>query len=654
MLESRGGLTFMMRDRAVASLKLIVALWGVLTLLAAGGSLLAAPRKAKTDKPPASAAPAADLDSYSSAMRPFIERYTADLGALERTYPISVSPTRQSRLARFYAGWREQLAKMDFEALDVESRADYLLFDNRLRYEERQLELRAKQFQEIEPLLPFAGTIISLEETRRRMEPVDSKQAATRLDQMKSQIAAVQKQVEAGLPGARPDAKTEPLQVKKTAAYRAVSAIRSLRGHLKDWFDFYYGYDPQFTWWADQPYREADRALGAYAAFLSEKLVGVKLEKNASAPSGDDDDDDRPRPGGRGGSRTAVSARAGDASDIIGDPIGRDALMVELENEMIPYTPEELIAIGQKELAWCEAEMKKASGELGFGDDWHRALEHVKNLYVEPGKQPQLIVDLEREAEKFLDDHDLITIPPLARETWRMEMMSPERQLVNPFFTGGETIRVSYPTSTMSHEAKMMSMRGNNPHFSRATVHHELIAGHHLQQFMNSRYRPYRRLFATPFWTEGWALYWELLLWDRGFVKTPEDRIGMLFWRMHRCARIIFSLSFYLEKMTPQQCIDFLVERVGHERENATAEVRRSFESAPPLYQAAYLLGGLQIRQMHRELVETGKITDRQFHDAIIRQNRMPIEILRAILTGAKLPRDFRSNWKFYGTHPGS
>ena len=69
-----------------------------------------------------------------------------------------------------------------------------------------------------------------------------------------------------------------------------------------------------------------------------------------------------------------------------------------------------------------------------------------------------------------------------------------------------------------------MSMRGNNPHFYRAVVHHELIPGHHLQGFMNARYRPYRSIFATPFWTEGWALYWELLLWDMNFPRSPEDR----------------------------------------------------------------------------------------------------------------------------------
>jgi uncharacterized protein (DUF885 family) len=45
---------------------------------------------------------------------------------------------------------------------------------------------------------------------------------------------------------------------------------------------------------------------------------------------------------------------------------------------------------------------------------------------------------------------------------------------------------------------------------------------------MSARNKPYRGIFGTPFWTEGNSLYWELLLWDLGFAKTPEQKIGML------------------------------------------------------------------------------------------------------------------------------
>jgi uncharacterized protein (DUF885 family) len=135
-----------------------------------------------------------------------------------------------------------------------------------------------------------------------------------------------------------------------------------------------------------------------------------------------------------------------------------------------------------------------------------------------------------------------------------------------------------------------------------------------------------------------------------GFPQSPENRIGMLFWKMHRCVRIIFSLSFHLEKMTPQECIELLVNRVGHERANAEAEVRRSCGSAyPPLYQCAYLIGGLQMWALRKELVESGKMAERDFHDAVLRENCIPLEMVRADLTGQELSKDFVSNWRFYG-----
>src|SRR5262249_29883295 len=109
------------------------------------------------------------------------------------------------------------------------------------------------------------------------------------------------------------------------------------------------------------------------------------------------------------------------------------------------------------------------------------------------------------------------------------------------------------------------------------------------------------------------------------------------------------SLSFHLEKMTPKECIDLLVDRIGHERDNATAEVRRSFTTSyGPLYQAAYLLGGLQLHALHREVVESGKMTDRAFHDAILKENGIPIEMVRASLTDRHLSADSTPAWKFY------
>ncbi|HVG18025.1 MAG TPA: DUF885 family protein [Blastocatellia bacterium] len=559
----------------------------------------------------------ADLNPPQSEMRLMIERYVADRGSLSRFYTAETSPVRYARMKQFYGEWLSTIGEIKFDDMSLDGKIDYLLFKNYLGHELRQLDLRAKAFAEAAQLVPFAEAITGLEDARRRLERVDAEKVAALLTRLGRQVEETRKAVEAGLDNqAKGESRGAAIKAKKTVANRAAVILNGLRATLKNWFGFHNGYDPVFTWWVGEPYKAVDQALGNYSAFLREKVVGVKST---------------------------------DETAIIGDPIGREALVSELAYEMIPYTPEELIALANKELAWCDAEMRRASRELGYGDDWRKALEYVKTLHVEPGRQPELIKELALEAIAFVDQHDLVTVPQLARDTWRMEMMTPEQQLVSPFFLGGESILVSYPTNTMGHEQKMMSMRGNNIHFSRATVFHELIPGHHLQGFMAGRYRIHRSLFSTPFWTEGWALYWEMLLWDMNFAKSPENRIGMLFWRMHRCARIIFSLSFHLEKMTPQECIDLLVTRVGHEADNATAEVRRSFAgNYGPLYQCAYLLGGLQIRALRGQLVDSGKMTNRAFHDAILKENRIPIEMVRASLTGQKLTRDFSSGWKFY------
>jgi uncharacterized protein (DUF885 family) len=540
-------------------------------------------------------------------MRALIERYNADHRTLRSVYTDPYAPSTRERWAAFYKANREALGKIEFGSLDREGQADYILFANLLTQNEHQLELDEQQWKDAAPLLLFAPTIFTLEDAKRRMEHPDAQKSAAEIDELAKAVAAQRKELEAKVKDATP--------AEKIAAWRAAEVLDELSQQLKRWFDFSNGYDPSFTWWVAEPYKTAADAIKDYTTFLREKLAGI-------APD--------------------------DKATVIGTPIGRDALLKQLDDAMIPYTPEELISMAKDQLAWCQGEMIKASRELGYGDDWHKALEAVKNTYVKPGEQPDLIRSLALEGEKFAEDHNLVTIPPLAKETWRMRMMSPEMQLVNPFFLGGDTIIVSYPTDTMTYDQRMMSMRGNNPYFSRDTVFHELIPGHWLQEYSSARYRPYREVFGSGFWIEGNAFYWELLYWDLGFDATPQQRIGALFWRMHRCARIIFSLSFHLGTMTPQQAIDFLVSEVGHERDNATAEVRRSVNGDyDPLYQCSYMLGALEFRALHHELVDSGKMTNLQYHDAILKENMMPVPVLRAILTGEKLTPNWKPDWKF-------
>jgi hypothetical protein len=586
-----------------------VALTGALVFLFAMTPLTAQSTASGWAEEPPVLGELVDFGRTQSDLRVAVQRFEEDRRALGRRYDIPYSALRRERMRAFYSGWLARLGELDFAGLNQEGQVDYVLLRTQVEFELETLAQEEIAVAEMEPLVPFGSRIGALQESRRERADIDARETANTLDALADDIAAL-----TALIGG-PQGEDTFGDVKGVVAARGAGYVDSLRRMLRGWHGFYTGYDPLFTWWVAAPYERLDGALEAHAAAIRSQFVG-------------------------------------DAADgpVVGDPIGDEGLRAHLAHEMIPYTADELITIAEREFAWMEEALLEASREMGYGDDWRAAQEAVKNLAVEPGRKPAVVRELERQSVDFIQARDWITIPPLAQEVWRMEMMSPERQLVAPFFLGGEVIQISYPTDEMDHDDKLMSMRGNNPHFNRATVHHELIPGHHLQGYMTSRFNDHRGTFSTPFWGEGWALYWEMVLWENDFPRGPEDRIGMLFWRMHRAARIIFSLSFHLERMTPQEAVDFLVERVGHERANAEAEVRRSFAGAySPLYQVAYMIGGLQFRELHREFVESGRMTDTQFHDAVMQGGRMPVEMVRARLSGQALTPDYDTQWRFAG-----
>lgn len=536
------------------------------------------------------ALPAAQEPTPATAAE-WIAQYRADQGALGRLWSFPLSELGHQRRARLSADWLVALAVGPGEDWRATEEMDYVLLHNLVERDQRAQERTEVREQEAQALLPFAQPLVGLLEARAQRQDVDPEKTAEVLHAAALHLQKIQE-----------DWDGDPLLAPATVGNRAADVLDQLRAQLRNWYFDHVDYEPLFGWWCTAPWEELEQELRDYSAFLRKEVAGLDPD---------------------------------DPHQLLGDPIGAVALRQELDFERIAYTPEELIQIAEREFAWCQEQRRLAAEEMGLAGDWRAAQAKVKEVHAKPGEQPQMIRMLAEEAVAFLDARDLVTIPQLAREAWRMDMMSLERQKYTPYFTGGEVISIGYPAEAMAHGDKKMSMRGNNLHYSRATVHHELIPGHHLQGYMSQRWAPQRRTFSTPFLVEGWALYWELRLWDLGFAQSAEDRIGMLFWRSHRAARIIFSLRFHLGEWTPEECVDFLVAEVGHERNNATAEVRRSIQGGyGPLYQCAYMLGGLQLRALHQELVTQGGWSEKTFHDRVLHAGPIPIGYLRQELRG--------------------
>ncbi|MCW5938053.1 MAG: DUF885 family protein [Fimbriimonadaceae bacterium] len=531
----------------------------------------------------------------NSPMTDTVIQFEADLTSLNRFYAWPADDATRARWERFADDQARKLSGVPFESLDLEGKVDWILLRSQIEVVRERARFEADRGATVAKWLPFQKPILELERARVMVQEPDPPETAAVLDSIKAQADKV-----------RQDSENRP---SPTLALRAAKRIDRLGKMLDQWFKHYDGFKPEFSWWCRKPFASAKSSLEA-------------LEKTF---------------------REEVAQQKGEPSDpLVGDPIGRDALMQALRREFLDTTPEKLIEIARHEEAWCLQELKKAARELGHGDDWRKAMEQVKGLHAPVGGQDLLVAEQAREAIEFV--RDLVTIDPLCEETWRVDMIDEAGQKTFPFAAyGGQRMLVSYPTEGMDLDTKTMSFRGNNRHFTRAITQHELIPGHHLQGYMAQRHARHRMVFSTPFFIEGWALYWEMLLWDLGFAKAPEDRIGMLFWRLHRCARIVVSLRFHLGEMSPQEMVDYLVDNVGHERWTATGEVRRFIgEDYGPLYQCAYMIGGLQLRGFNKALVP-GTMTHREFHDRVLRMGSIPMALVGVSLGLTKPERDFKA-----------
>jgi len=534
--------------------------------------------------------------------------YRADQASLRTAFELPASGEWLDRQQELDKDWLLRLGKLEFEPLDARERADYLYFHSEIQASLDEIAQARKQLAEIASLLSFRGAIHDLERARRNWSVPDWRTTATKMADMANAVKTAREH----LP------KSADKKTTAAIALHAANEVRSLQDVLKRWYAFYDGYQPDFAWWVKKPYDDATKQLDDYAKQLREEIAGQKEKED---------------------------------NPLVGEPIGADALAAAIRRQWLPYTADELIAIAERDFAWSETEMKKAAREMGgapalrVDDDWKAALSRVKADFVPPGQQDALVAGIARESIAFVKRRDLVTVPQLCEESWGLTMISPETLRVIPYAAyNGRQMMVAYANAELKQADKLMVMEGNNRHFTRLVIPHELIPGHHLQQYYESRGS--QRPFSTPFYVEGWALYWELRYWDLGWARTPENRIGMLFWRMTRAARVFLTLKYHLGRMTPDEMVAYLTDRVGHEKFGARSEVRR-FISAEPLYQAAYLIGGRQLLALHGEMTGQGKLSERRFHDAVLKQGPMPIELLRAALTGTKLPKNAKPSWRF-------
>lgn len=166
---------------------------------------------------------------------------------------------------------------------------------------------------------------------------------------------------------------------------------------------------------------------------------------------------------------------------------------------------------------------------------------------------------------------------------------------------------------------------------------HESVPGHHLQIALQQEldlpnFRRYTSFFTA--FVEGWGLYSERLGLEMGVYDTPEKNFGRLSYEMWRACRLVVDTGIHAKGWSRQQAIDYMLENTALSRTNIEAEVDRYISW--PGQALAYKIGELKIRELRArsEKALGDKFDVRAFHDAVLENGAVPLDVLEAHIDG--------------------
>ena len=166
-----------------------------------------------------------------------------------------------------------------------------------------------------------------------------------------------------------------------------------------------------------------------------------------------------------------------------------------------------------------------------------------------------------------------------------------------------------------------------------ALTAHEAVPGHHMQIATQQELTlPPLRKYATFFtyFVEGWGLYSERLGIELGLYDTPEKNMGRLSYEMWRACRLVVDTGLHSKGWSKAQAVAFMKDNTALTDANIDAEVNRYISN--PGQALAYKIGELKIRELRARAEKAlgDKFDKRRFHDAVLGQGAVPLDALEA------------------------
>jgi uncharacterized protein (DUF885 family) len=298
------------------------------------------------------------------------------------------------------------------------------------------------------------------------------------------------------------------------------------------------------------------------------------------------------------------------------------------QNTSTPLTPEQVHALGLKQVERLRKEMEAIKDQLGFKGPLAAFIDQLNKdpkYYFPDGES---LLTGYREIAKRIDPELPKLFAELPRAPYGIRPM--------PEYMGPGAAENYIPPDKDGRGAGWFNANAlafkQRPKWSMETlVAHEAVPGHHLQLARAVELGELPEFRRNGFYTayiEGWALYAETLGAELGLYKDPTSRFGHVQSQIFRAARLVVDTGIHALGWQRQQAIDYMVEQTGQNLVFMTAEVDRYYSM--PGQALAYMVGQLKITELRdRARQALGERFDiRRFHMVLLDQGALPLDVL--------------------------